>query len=153
ASETTDVTPVADLGILMGDSRDPVNRTVPFTYTLAVSNAGPSPATDVTVTDDLPPEVTDASAAGSGWSCGPLVVGTITCARPALSPGAAPLLTVTVTSPDLSTTLVNSAGVSSPVLDPVSANNTAEEETTVTDLPPQADLSVAISDAADPVGA
>src|SRR4030095_9097238 len=52
--ETTDVTSQADLSIVKTDSADPVDAGSAFSYTLAVTNAGPSTATSVSVTDTLP---------------------------------------------------------------------------------------------------
>src|SRR5207244_974864 len=69
ASDTDTVTKSADLGITKSDSPDPVIAGGTLTYTLTVSNAGPSTASNVTVTDTLPPGVTFQSASGTGWSC------------------------------------------------------------------------------------
>src|SRR5262249_19677114 len=55
ATATTTVNPVADLSIAKGDAPDPINAGGNLTYTLSVTNAGPSAATNLTVTDTLPP--------------------------------------------------------------------------------------------------
>jgi uncharacterized repeat protein (TIGR01451 family) len=45
---------VADLSITQADDPDPVSAGANVTYTLSISNAGPSTATNLTVTDTLP---------------------------------------------------------------------------------------------------
>lgn len=62
SSATTTVLPVADLSITKTASPDPATINQPLTYTLTVSNNGPSAATGVIVTDTLPSGVTLASA-------------------------------------------------------------------------------------------
>jgi uncharacterized repeat protein (TIGR01451 family) len=84
ASDEDAVTPVADLAITKTDSPDPVLVGGVVTYTMAVSNSGPSTATDVTVTDTLPSGVTFVSAAGTDWLCEESN-GTVTCTRAALA--------------------------------------------------------------------
>lgn len=51
------ITPIADLSILKTPSASPVLATNQFTYTVTVSNAGPSTATSLVVTDSLPADV------------------------------------------------------------------------------------------------
>ena len=58
------VTPSADLSIAKSDSADPVLPGDSLTYTVTVSNAGPSAANDVAVTDTLPAGVTFVSSSG-----------------------------------------------------------------------------------------
>ena len=66
-------------------------------YLVTVHNAGPSPATGVTITDSLPAGLTPIGASGTGWTC--TVAGnTIHCAYgPDLPSGAS--TTITVVSP------------------------------------------------------
>src|SRR5262249_5039551 len=92
ASATTTVTPIADLSITKTDGPDPVNAGANLTYTINASNAGPSPAANVTVTDTLPAGVSFVSATGTGWACGN-AGGTVTCTRAAMPTGAAPAIT------------------------------------------------------------
>jgi uncharacterized repeat protein (TIGR01451 family) len=132
--------PQADLSIVKSDSPDPVVGLQPLTYTLAVSNSGPAAATGVTVSDTLPSDVVFQSAGGSGWSCGE-AAGVVTCTRPSLSVGAAPLVAIVVTAPPLAATLDNTASVTAAEADPAPGNNTDAEPTTVT-AAPAADLAL-----------
>jgi uncharacterized repeat protein (TIGR01451 family) len=148
-SESTTVNPVADLALTKSDGPDPVEAAESLTYTLSVSNAGPSGADSLTVTDTLPAGVTFVSADGSGWSCGE-TAGVVTCTRAALAVGAAPDITIQVTAIDNGGIIENTATVGSLTDDPNSSNDTDIEQTTVN---ARADLSIVKSDSADPVEA
>jgi uncharacterized repeat protein (TIGR01451 family) len=135
-SNAVTVTPAqarADLAIVKTDSPDPVHARGTLAYTLAVSNAGPSTAASVTVTDTLPAGVTFGSASGGGWGCSHSA-GTVTCTRPNLPVGTAPPITITVTAPTAGGTIRNTATVSAATDDPDAANNIGREDTNV--VPP-----------------
>jgi uncharacterized repeat protein (TIGR01451 family) len=127
---TTDIVPAADLAITKTVTGTP---TIGGTgsYTLTVTNRGPSTATDVVVTDALPAALTATGATGDGWTCTLEDAGSaVTCTRPTLAPGAsaAIVLTVTVGDPDVAsgvagTSIVNTATVTSPTPDPDLTNN------------------------------
>lgn len=136
--------PTADLSVSISDAPDPVTGLQPLTYTLAVANGGPAAATNVTVTDSLPAGVVFQSAGGGGWTCGESS-GTVTCTRPSLIVGAAPSIVITVTTPPTAQTLVSTASIAGAEADPLSANNTDTETTTV-NAAPAADLSIVKSD-------
>jgi uncharacterized repeat protein (TIGR01451 family) len=77
----------ANLKITKSDSPDPVRIGEQLTYTVGVENLGPSPATGVTVTDNLPKGVDLVSATGPSGSCA--VQGAkITCPVGSLNPSA-----------------------------------------------------------------
>ena len=63
-----------------------------FTYTLTVTNEGPSDASGITVTDTLPGAVTFVSASAGCSESG----GTVTCTAASLATGASVPFTVTV---------------------------------------------------------
>jgi uncharacterized repeat protein (TIGR01451 family) len=63
------VTDVADLQIGKYDSPDPVIAGNPLTYTLVITNTGPSTADNVVIEDDLPAEVEVLSVASSSGGC------------------------------------------------------------------------------------
>jgi uncharacterized repeat protein (TIGR01451 family) len=120
----------ADLAITKADSPDPVRVREPLTYTLAVTNNGPSPTTGVIVTDTLPGGVTFGSASASQGSCSQ-TAGTVTCPLGNLANGASATVTITVT-PTATGTLTNTASVDGNEDDPNGANDSDTESTAVT---------------------
>src|SRR5207245_444307 len=132
-NETSVVIAQADLSITKTDNPDPVNAGATLTYTVTVTNGGPSTAANVQVTDNLPAGVTFQSASGTGWTC-IQAGGVVTCTRGSVVPGGAPPIAITVT-PALCGTISNRAAVSSTTIDPSAANNTATTSTTFQCLP------------------
>ena len=122
----------ADLAIGKGDTPDPVYASGTLTYELSVSNAGPSTAAGITVTDELPAGVTFGSASGSGWSCDHVGL-TVICTMPSLAPAATSYITLVVTAPITGGTIVNTASVSATTPDPDTGDNNATAQTTVDD--------------------
>jgi uncharacterized repeat protein (TIGR01451 family) len=149
STQATTVTPKADLQITKSDSPDPVRAAESLTYTLAVSNAGPSTATSVSVVDPLPTGTSYVSASGTGWSCG-VSSGTVTCTRASLAVGAAPNIQIQITAPNEGGQISNTATVSATEYDPVAGNNSSTQATTVT---PKADLRITKTDGVDKVNA
>ena len=148
ATDTDTLTASTNLGVTLTDAPDPVNANANITYTVGVSNAGPSNATGITVTGDLPTDTTFVSGTGTGWACSE-AAGTITCTRAAsLGVAAAPNLSIVLRAPPEPTTVNFSVTVASTTTDPVAGNNTAS---TTTAVAARADLSVAVTDNPDPV--
>jgi len=116
---------------------DPVLAGGTLTYTLVAHNAGPAPATNVVVTDVLPPNTTYVSGGSPQGRCFQRR-GVVTCIFGALVPGADAAAAIIVT-PTQSGALTNAATVSGRQSDPNGADNTA---TTTTTVSPAADLSV-----------
>ena len=98
----------------------------PVSYTLAVTNNGPTAASSVSVSDTLPAGSGFVSATGAGWTCG-FAVGTVTCTMPSLAVGPASPIALTITAPVVtrSETVSNTATVSSATSDPSPGNNTS----------------------------
>ena len=69
--------PPADLFLTMSDSPDPVTAGTNLTYTITVTNNGPTDATGVTVSDPLPAGVSFVSANPTQGSCSGTT--TVTC--------------------------------------------------------------------------
>src|SRR2546425_348742 len=132
-NETSVVIAQADLSITKTDNPDPVNAGATLTYTVTVTNGGPSTAANVQVTDNLPAGVTLQSASGTGWTC-IQAGGGVTCTRGRVVPGGAPPVALPGT-PAVWGTITNRATVSSTTIDPSAANNTATTSTTVQCLP------------------
>jgi uncharacterized repeat protein (TIGR01451 family) len=124
----------ANLSLVKTDSPDPVGRGGALGYSLTVTNAGPSAATSVLVTDTLPSSVTFVSATPSQGTCGQSG-GTVSCPLGTINSGSQATVAIRVT-PNVAGTIANSASVSSTVGDPTPANNTDTEQTTVTGGPP-----------------
>ena len=134
---TTTITALADLSIAKTGPAN-VNAGGVLSYTLGVSNAGPSRASSLVVSDTLPLGLTNPSASGAGWTCG-VASGLLTCTRPGLDAGSAPLITILATAPLDAGDIYNTASVSAATADPV-ANNTSN--TLTTHVLGQADLSI-----------
>src|SRR5438045_1809106 len=66
ATEATTVNTAADLSITKSDSPDPVLAGNNLTYTIAVTNGGPSVARGVQVTDPVPANTSFVSADSGG---------------------------------------------------------------------------------------
>ncbi len=131
-SVSVSVDKVADLDISKMDDPDPVNPGRNLTYTLSVTNKGPSPATNVTVTDTLPGGITFVAAAGAGWNCSELAK-TVTCTRGSLDAAeTSPDVTISV-AVDFSTSgeLENTATVSASEKDDKQEDNSQTISTTV----------------------
>ncbi|WP_148273220.1 Ig-like domain-containing protein [Stigmatella aurantiaca] len=133
ATDTTTITAAssADLQVTLQDSPDPVVAGGALAYTVNVTNNGPNTASTVTATVNLPAGATFVGATGTGWTCSQ-AGGVVTCTRPSLGAGAAPPITVQVTAPASAGSITATAAVSASTADPVSANNTASQSTTVT---------------------
>jgi uncharacterized repeat protein (TIGR01451 family) len=132
------VFPVADLGITLDDTFDPVVAGTNLSYDIAVTNAGPDSADTVSWSDTLPAGTTfvSISTVASGWSCTTPAVGaggTVSCSTATLAVGNV-LFTLTVAvDPALAagTVLSNTATVTAASGDPTPSNNSATETTTV----------------------
>jgi uncharacterized repeat protein (TIGR01451 family) len=142
--ETT-VTPVADLSISQSSNPNLASVGATLNYELRVSNAGPSPATAVTVTDALPTGVIYGSAISSQGSC-TQANGIITCPLGTLVSNASATVTVQV-MPLVAGTITNTASVTTTLPDPDLSNNTTIAETTIM---PVADLSISQSNSPNP---
>jgi uncharacterized repeat protein (TIGR01451 family) len=146
ASDRVSFFAVANLSITKTSAPNPVVAGTNVTYTINVSNAGPSTATNVVVRDTLPGQVSDVTFTPSTGSCIGGIPGNpalpLTCNLGNMASGGAASITVTAkvksNTPD-GTILVNNAEVISDVVDPNTGNNLA---TALTNVIARADLAI-----------
>src|SRR5207249_2081920 len=136
----------ADLSVTKVDSPDPVVAGTNLTYTITLSNAGPSDAQAVALTDTLPANTTFVSATTPpGFTATTPAVGGsggITALAPTLAAGASGTFTVVVhvnSSAPQGSTISNTATATSSTSDSNTANNSATATTAVN---AQADLGI-----------
>jgi uncharacterized repeat protein (TIGR01451 family) len=127
---TQAVIPRADLALTKSAAPDPIYATGRLTYTLVATNAGPSMATNVVITDALPGGVT--FRAGDAVPTQGTCTGTnpITCAIGDLASGGTVAVTIVVT-PTTPGIITNAASVTAAEFDPDPANNATTINTTV----------------------
>jgi uncharacterized repeat protein (TIGR01451 family) len=155
ATTTTAVTAQADLAVTITDSPDPVNAGGNLTYTIVLSNNGPSTAVSPSVSLPLPAGTTFVSrSAPIFWSATQPAVGgtgTVSFTNLSLASGGTATFTV-VAKVDLTvvnnSTLTATATAASATTDPTPGNNLA---TTTTLAKSGADLQIALADSPDPV--
>lgn len=124
ASTTNAITPNADLAITKVLS-SALNAGQNATYTITVTNNGPSDATSVTVSDTPPAGLTFVSNSGACTSAFPCNVGT-------LVPGQSVTITATfAVAPSASGSLTNTATVGAATPDLNNANNSSSATATV----------------------
>jgi uncharacterized repeat protein (TIGR01451 family) len=132
ASASTTVIPEADLQVVKTGPGG-VTAGQNITYTITVTNNGPSTATAVQVSDPPPANATFVSNSGACTSTYP-------CSLGSLASGQTATITSTYsTSPTFSGNISNTATVSSTTNDP---NNTNDSSTATTNVGAQADLSI-----------
>lgn len=139
----------SDLKIVKADSPDPVTAGAQLTYTIGVENLGPSPATGVTVTDDLPKGVELVATSGPAGPC--VAQGDkITCAIGTLAPigvnyGGSPASVSVVVVPRKTGTIRNTASVKGDQKDPAKKNDKATAVTRVFAAPTCGGLTATVS--------
>ncbi len=152
---TSTVGTAADLSVTKLDTPDPVVPGNNLTYTITASNAGPSNAAGVSLSDILPAGTTFVSLASpGGWSCTTPAVGaggTISCSIASLPVGSAVFTLTAAVDPATmpGTVLSNTATASSTTTDPNTGNESGTATTTVG--AGSAELSVTKTDTPDPV--
>ena len=152
---STTVSAQADLSITVVGTPDPVVAGNDLTYAINVTNAGPSDAQSVSMTQSTPPGTTFAVVSSPvGWNCtSPPIGGTgpVTCTAPVLANGSTAVFSLTVTvapgTPD-GTNIPATANVSSATTDPNGANDSAGDSTTVA---VSADVSIGVIATPNPV--
>ncbi len=138
---TTGVVAEADVSVTKTVSADPFVPGQPLTYTITVTNNGPSDAQAVTMTDPVPTGLTVTSASATVGTC--LIGDPVTCDLGSLTPGTTVEITVEATTDSSIVGVVsNTVSVSSTTTDPGPGPNQSTVTTTPT---PTADLAVSKS--------
>ena len=119
----------ADLAIVKTATPNPATEGTPLTYSLAVTNNGPAPATNVTVTDSLPSTVTYLSSTSTLGTCSE-AGGTVTCLLGTMANAASATITI-LTIPGQPGVISNTAIAIADQTDPNPANNTSTQNETV----------------------
>jgi uncharacterized repeat protein (TIGR01451 family) len=139
ATVTTTVIPVADLSIeKLVTPVGTVGMGQPLTYTLVISNAGPSPVQQtIVVTDQLPAELDTVAVSGVGWTCDLSAQPLLTCTLDGgLAAGATSEINLVTTAPlTRGLVLTNTATITATVFDPDLLNNTSSVTITVVEVP------------------
>ncbi|HEY0231420.1 MAG TPA: hypothetical protein VGC55_09220 [Dokdonella sp.] len=146
---TTPLAPEADLVVLKTGPAT-VSTTGAISYTVVVSNNGPSDADGALFSDPLPAGIGAVSAScaapGGGAVCGPVAVaGTVvTSTITTLPAGGSVTFTISGIAPGAPATLTNTASVQPPagVDDPNPANNSSSVDTAVVAVTGSADLAI-----------
>ena len=149
ATAATTVNTSADLSITLTDTPDPVIAGTNLTYVATLSNAGPSDAQGATITLPLPAGTSFVSTSPSaGGSCNAVSPVACTWAGATAPAGVRSVNIIVAVSSGQTANLSATATASSPTSDPMGGNNSA---TAATVVEVQADLSIALTDAPDPV--
>jgi uncharacterized repeat protein (TIGR01451 family) len=148
--------PQFDLSMAVTDTPDPVGPDQNITYSMQVTHAGPDTATNVNVNAFNNGSLRFQSlSAPAGFTCTPLAVGavpTLTCSKPALTPGTYNFSLVVRADDEVLgindgtvATAFNVNGVGNDV----NQNNNSETESTAY-VTPDADMAIAVGDTPDP---
>lgn len=151
--DTTPVTPVADVSVDKTMDQASLEVGQQGTYSLVVTNHGPSTATNLVVVDKVPAGLTVVSVTPSaGWTC--TGTGPITCTTPSLAVGASATIRVTVLAGAAAVPAVkNVVDVSATEPDPVPENNHDEVVTPISAEAPASTTPVTTAPAATTVPA
>ena len=144
SSDADTVTPIdADLSIVKTDSADPVLPGDSFSYTIAVTNAGPDEARNIALTDSIPGVLTVSGVTSSGTGTCLTTGQTIVCGIDPLAAAATWTVTVQVGVPlgTPSGTVTNTATVSG-TGDTDLTNDSASQTTTIGEIVGSADLTI-----------
>jgi uncharacterized repeat protein (TIGR01451 family) len=142
ASDTDRLSAQADLAITNSDGATTAAPGSSTTYTVVVSNPGPSTATGATVSDILPPAISSDSWTGPNGTSG---TGNVHATVTVPAGGTVTYAIDAAASTTATGTLVDTATVTAPagLTDPNTANNSATDTDA---LVPQTDLSISNSD-------
>ena len=119
----------ADLRVTKGDEPDPVRAGTLLLYVIRVTNDGPDPAADVTLSDTLPADVVFHDVTASQGTCSETAP-EIVCDLGALAVGSTATVRIWIV-PTRQGTMTNTATAAAATPDPDPSDNTVAEATTV----------------------
>jgi len=126
----------ADLAVLKTGPAS-ANASTVISYTITVTNNGPNPAINASLSDTIPAGTTFASLISpGGWSCVTPAAngtGTVTCTLGSMAVGSA-IFTLNINGPAAAATVSNTASVSSSSTDGTPGNNSSTANTNVTTI-------------------
>ena len=125
-----------DLSIEVSDSADPATTGTELVYGLQVTNAGPETATGVTVETTVPNEVDLISVTPSQGTCDVQGSRKVSCTLGSLTAGQTVTIDIRTTAQRAGQTSVTATVASASPADPVAANNTSTEQTTIVEPAP-----------------
>jgi uncharacterized repeat protein (TIGR01451 family) len=128
----TEVDPAADVQVAISSSDDPVITGKDFRYTVTITNAGPSGATSVVVSDTLPSGVAFLSAGSDQGVTPTYSAGVVTLSLPTLAAGVTATMTIEL-NPTAApgSTLTDKVSVTHQEVDPNPDNDSATLMTAV----------------------
>lgn len=147
ATTVNTVPPVADLGMALSGTPEPVLLGQTLTYSILITNHGPNLASGVTVSDTLPAGIRFVSAVPSQGVCSNLA-DAVTCVLGSLASKGSASVSLTC-QPTLVGRLTNTVNVSGDPFDPDPNNNAAQAVSTVESA---ADVTLRMNTSSDPVG-
>ena len=139
SATTTIVASPPILSVALAAAPSPVTVGQDLTYTLTISNAGGSAATNVNLTDTLPAGATLVSATASAGGTATPGAGSVVGAFPSIAAGGQATLTIVVT-PTAAGTIIDSATLGS---DQTGTSPPSSVDTSVDPAPPSLGISIA----------
>jgi uncharacterized repeat protein (TIGR01451 family) len=124
----------ADVAITKTASPEPVNQGTNLTYTLQVTNNGPAAAQGVTVTDQIPSQVTFTSVSTTQGACAyTTATTTVSCTLNSIGVGGLVIVTINASANTFSsaTLSTNTATVAATTTDPNLTNNSSSATSTI----------------------
>jgi len=141
SARTVDATPpfdatvqqLADVGVTLADSPDPVKKGKPLTYTAAVKDLGPADAKGVSLANTMPAVVAFKSVSTTQGTCtSPTAKNPkLSCSLGDIAAGKSATVTIVLVPPKKGTVTNSVTVASTSPGDPNSSNNTATAQTTV----------------------
>jgi uncharacterized repeat protein (TIGR01451 family) len=136
ATGSIKVSAVANVGITKSDSPDPLNNGTTLTYTMTITNSGPSTALNVIATDDVPAGMSILSVTSTGGTCNAGVPGDpflpTRCTFDSIAPAGSDTMTIVVrVDPGRLNLAHNDVRVKADTFDPDNSNNFDTEDTTI----------------------